>query len=209
MYLFTRQAQLALGQQRAGLEWAIAITEKVNQITALDVGLWSPVLSPGLGTMSWGAAVESLGDLEDADAKLMADPMYLDALERGAAFLTGTADDQVAQFLVNPDSDANATHVAVVQSRLANGAFARGVETGIAIAEKATAIGGQPTAFLLATTGDYAGCAWITSAPSIRALEAAEQKVNADPGFISFLDQEAGTCFVEGITTQSIWRRIV
>ena len=209
MYLFTRQAQLAVGQQRPGLEWAIGITEKVNQITSLDVGLWSPTLSPGLGTLSWGAAVESLGDLEDAEAKLNADPMYLDALERGAAFITGGVDDQVAQFISNPDSDPNTNHVAVVQSQIANGAFGRGVEVGVAIAEKATEIGGLPTAFLLATTGGYAACAWITSATSLRALEAGEQKVNADPGFVAFLDQEAATCYVEGITTQSIWRRVV
>jgi hypothetical protein len=208
MYLFTRQARLALGQQVKGTEWAVGITEKVNQITSLNVGLWTPVLSPGLGTLSWGAAVESLGDLEDADAKLMADPMYVDATERGASFLMGTADDQVAQFISNPDSGADDTHVAVVQSTLANGNFGKGVEVGVEIAERATKIGGLPTAFLLASTGTYAGCAWITSAPSIRALEAAEGAVNGDSHFIDYIDKH-GDCFVEGITTQSIWRRIV
>jgi hypothetical protein len=209
MYLFTRQARLEPEHQLTGVEWAISITEKVNQITSLNVGLWTPMLSPGLGTLSWGAAVESLGDLEDADAKLMADPMYLDALGKGAEFISGGADDQVAQFISNPASDANTSHVAVVQSTLANGAFARGVEVGVAIAEKATELGGLPTAFLLASTGTYAGCAWITSATSIRQLEAAEQAVNGDPSFIAMVDKDAATCFVEGITTQSIWRRIV
>jgi hypothetical protein len=139
----------------------------------------------------------------------MADPMYLDALERGAEFLTGTADDRVGQFLENPDAPANTSHVAVVQSQLANGAFARGVATGIEIAKRATAIGGIPTSFLLATTGTYAGCVWITSGTSIRELEQGEQAVNSDPGFIELIDREAPTCFVEGITTQEIWRRIV
>ena len=69
-------------------------------------------------------------------------------------------------------------------------------------------VGGLPTAFLLASTGTYAGCAWITSAPSIRALEAAEAAVNGDSHFIDYIDKH-GECFVEGITTQSIWRRIV
>src|SRR4051812_23781313 len=108
MYLFTRQGQLGLGQTTQAMGGAGGVTEKVNQITSVNAGLWSPILSPGVGMLSWGAAVESLGDLEDADAKLMADPLYLDALDRGAKFITGTVNDRVAQFIVNPDSDANA-----------------------------------------------------------------------------------------------------
>jgi hypothetical protein len=209
MYLFTRQGQLALGQQLAAMEWAVGITEKVNQITSINVGLWSPMLSPGLGTLSWGAAVESLGDLEDADAKLMADPMYLDALEKGSAFFAGTIDDQVAQYVLNPDPDPATSHVAVVQTTIANGALAHGIEVGIAIAQKATEICGLPTAFLMASTGSYGGCAWITSATSVRALEAGEQAVNTNADFVALIDKEAAACFLPGVATQSIWRRVV
>src|SRR4051812_46176032 len=209
MYLFTRQVQLGNGAQIKGLEGAIGITEKVNQITSINAGLWSPIVSPNVGLLSWGCAVESIGDLEDADAKLLADPMYLDAVEQGAAFTTGVINDRVAQYIDNPTADPNATHVAVVEAQLANGAFAHGMEVGVQIAQKATKIGGQPTAFLLGTTGAYAACAWITSATSIRALEAAEQKVNGDAKFIALLDKEAAGCFVEGAATQSIWRRVV
>ena len=208
MYLFTRQARLAPGQLRTGVAWAVSITEKVNQITSLNVGVWMPQMSRGLATISWGCAVESLGDLDDADAKLNADPMYLEALEQGATHLTGEVDDLVAQFLFNPDSSAETSHVAVVQSRISNGNFKKGAEVGVEIAERATKIGGTPTAFLLATTGDYGGCAWITSATSIRQLEAGEQAVNGDSHFIDYVDKHA-ECFVEGITTQSIWRRVV
>ena len=208
MYLFTRQARLAPGQLRPGIEWAVGITEKVNQITSLNVGLWMPMLSPSLGTVSWGAAVESLGDLEDADAKLNADAMFLDAIDKGSTLVTGEVDDLVAQYLSNPDAPAETSHVAVVQSRFANGNFKRGVEVGIEIAERATKISGTPTSFLLASTGEYGGCAWISSATSIRALEASEQAVNADEHFIDYVDKHAD-CFVDGITQQSIWRRVV
>jgi hypothetical protein len=209
MYLFTRMARLAPGHARDGLEWAVGLTETVNQVTSLNVGLWTPVLSPGVGTLSWGMAVETLTDIEDGEAKLMADPMYLDAVERGATIITGDVDDQTAQFISNPDSPADATHVAVVQSQIANGAFKSGVEAGVEIADRATKISGLPTAFLMSVTGTYAGCAWITAARSLRELEAAQQAINGNADFIAFLDGPAGTCYLPGVTTQSIWRRIV
>jgi len=209
MYLFTRQAQLGNAQQTKALEWAVGITEKVNQITSMNVGLWSPILSPGVGVLSWGCGAESVGDLEDADAKLLADPMYVDAVEQGAAFITGTVNDRLAQYIENPTADPKATHVTVVEAQLRGGALKHGIEIGVEIAQKATKIGGAPTAFLLGSTGAYGGCAWITSATSIRELETAEQKVNGDSKFIALLDKEAPECFVDGTATQSIWRRIV
>jgi hypothetical protein len=208
MYLFTRQARLAPGPTREAVAWAVGITEKVNQITSLDVGLWTPVISPGLGTMSWGCAVESIGDLEDADAKLSVDAMFQDAVEGGAKYLAGTVEDMTAQFIVNPDAPKETSHVAVVQAQIANGALRRAIEVGVEIAQRATALGGSPTSFLLQTTGPYGGCAWISSATSIRALEASEQKVNGDPSFLEYLDEHTD-CFVEGSGAQSIWRRVV
>ena len=208
MYLFTRMAQLGNGHYRDGLEWAVTLTEKVNQVVSLDVGLWSPMLSPGLGRLSWGATVESLTDLEDADAKLMADPMYLDMVDKGAALVAGTVDDQTAQFVYIPAETPGAKYVAVVESQIANGQFRRGAEKGVEIAQRVTELGTAPTAFLIGTTGAYGGCAWISAAESLREVEAAEQAVNANPDFMELVD-DASSCYLPGVTTQSIWRRIV
>ena len=209
MYLFTRQGQIAPGKMLDSLEWVTAIAEKVNQITSLNVGVWTPTLSPGLGTLSFGCQVESLGDLEDADAKLMVDPIYLDLVRQGAEITTGVFNDQVAQFIHNPGADPAATHVAVVQAQIANGRFRRGVEVGVEIAQRATSLGGVPTAFLLATTGQYASCAWISAATSIRELERSEQAVNTDAGFMELIDTGAAECYLPGTATQAIWRRVV
>ena len=209
MYLFNRNMRLAMGHLRDGIEWAVTITEKVNQVTSLNVGVWTPVMSPGLGTLSFGSVVEHLTDLEDAEAKLVADSIYVDLTEQGATKLQGSVDDEVAQFIVGGTEPINPTHVAVVRSTISNGAFQRGVEVGIQIAQRATEVGGLPTAFLLSTTGQYAGVGWITAASSLRELEQAEQAVNADSEFVAMLDRDAATCYESGITTQAIWRRIV
>lgn len=209
MYLFMRAGRLAPGQMQDGLEWAVEITEKVNQITSLDVGLWTPMLSEGIGRLSWGASVEHLAELEEADAKLMADPTYLDLVQRGAKLTAGGFDDQTLQFVHNPGADHHTSHVAVVRAQLANGQFAKGIEVGVAIADRATKLSGTPTSFLMAITGDYGGCAWITAAPSLGELEAAEQATSGNPEFLSYLDAEASPCYLPGSARQSIWRRII
>jgi len=209
MYLFTRMTRLSAGHLLDGMEWAVGITEKVNQVTSLHVGLWTATMSPGIGTLSWGAAVQTLTDLEDAEAKLLVDPMYLDAAQRGSEVTNGAIDDEVAQFLVGGTDPAyNPSHVAVVRSQLANGNFQRGVAAGIEIAQKAAELSGLPTSFLLSTTGTYGGCGWITGATSLHELEQGEQASNMNPDFAALVDS-VSTCFLPGVTTQAIWRRIV
>jgi hypothetical protein len=210
MYLFTRQTRLATGHLRDGMEWAVGLTEKVNQITSLNVGLWTKMLSGQTGTLSWGSAVESLVDLEDANAKMMVDDILMDMAARGAELTTGVFEDQTAQFVHNDvDASSNPGYVYVVQAQLANGAFQRGVEAGIEIAQRAKQLGGQPTSFLIGTTGAFGAVAWITSAATLKELEQADQAVNMNPDFIKFLDDEAASCYLPGTGEQSIWQRIV
>jgi hypothetical protein len=209
MYLFTRRTRVAPQHQLDGLEWATAICEKVNQITSLDVGVWTPVMSPAVGTLSFGCATETLTDLENGEAKLLADPIYLDLAKQGAEITTGQLDDMVAQYLTGGGPIGfEPSYVAVVQSQLANGNMQKGVAAGITIAERATELGGQPTAFLLGTTGSYGAVAWITAAATLADLERGEQAVNGNPDFIALVD-ESSTCYLPGVTTQEIWRRIV
>ena len=109
----------------------------------------------------------------------------------------------------DPDPNARPAYAAVVQGQLANGAFRRGIECGIEIAQKATELGGLKTVFGITTTGTYAGVGWITGADSLADLEAAEQKVNSDPTFLELLDEKARDCFLPGVTQQTLWQRIV
>ncbi|HVM08336.1 MAG TPA: hypothetical protein VM345_07740 [Acidimicrobiales bacterium] len=209
MYLFNRTARLGFGHARDGIEWAVTVTEKVNQITSLDAGLWVPVMSPGVNAVSWGCTLETLADMEAADAKLQADSIFNDLLEQGATKLTGTVDDEVAQFVERPAATPDATHVAVVRAQLSNGALQRGIAAGVEIAHRATAIGGLPTSFLVAVTGQYGGCGWITAGSSLKQLEEAEQAINTNADFVAFLDGEAASCYQPGVTTQSIWKRVI
>ncbi len=207
MYLFTRQTRLAPEHGFDGMEWAVEVTEKVNQVTSLDVGLWMSTMSPGVGTLSWGCAVESLQDIENAEAKLSVDPTFQDLAQRGAKITIGGLDDQLAQYIV-PGGEGNPTVVAVVQSQLANGKFGSGIGAGVEIAQKATELSGMTTAFLVSSTGSYGGVAWITGATSLTELEQGEAAANGNADFLALVDR-LSDCFLPGVTTQSIWRRVV
>lgn len=211
MYLFTRVARLAPGHTRDSMQWAVGITERVNQITELDVSLWTSVLSPGLGTMSWSTMVEDLEQLEVAEAKLLVEDSYVAEVDRGATYASQQGvDDYVLQILHGGfDPNHKPHYVSVVQSALANGAFARGIEVGIEIATRAGEISGLPTAFALAMTGSYGAICWMTSAETLAQLQAGEAQVNSDPAFVELVDGQAKDCYLAGVTQQSILRRIV
>ncbi|MEY2590251.1 MAG: hypothetical protein QOJ67_2235, partial [Acidimicrobiaceae bacterium] len=46
MYLFSRSTRLGPSNQREAMEWSVNVTQKVNQISELDVSLWTTVFSP-------------------------------------------------------------------------------------------------------------------------------------------------------------------
>jgi hypothetical protein len=210
MYLFSRTARLRPGDTRESMAWALGITEKVNQITSLNIGLWTTVLSRGVGTLSWSTVVENLTQLEDAEAKLMVDDGYLDLLDQGAQYSSGEAiDDAVGQIVAGDlDPSRQPTHAAVVQAELAPGGFAKGIEAGIEIADRATKLSGLPTVFMIASTGTYGGVAWLTTASSLEALERGEQATNGDPDFIRYIVEVASKVYQAQGTTQTLFRRI-
>jgi hypothetical protein len=209
MYLFTRTRRITAGDTREAIAWAIGITEKVNQITSLNASLWTTFASPGNGTLAWSTFIEDLTVLETATDKLAVDDLAASELERGKAYTPNGADDEVAQLLSGDvDPSQQPKYALVIRSELAPGGFAKGIEAGVEMATRATAVGDVTTSFLLSTTGKYGGVAWISSADTIAALEASAQKVNADAELLALIDR-SGPAFVPGITTQTIYARIV
>jgi hypothetical protein len=210
MYLFTRQARLGPGNPVEQMAWAISVTEKVNQISELEVSLWSRVFSPGLGTLSWTTVTEDLAPLEATDAKLAADAGYLSLLEQGQKYDSGQAVDDALISLVHADVDAANTqpqYASVVDSVIAPGHFAEALGAGVEIAQSVKKITGRPTSFGVASTGPYGGVAWISLYDSIEQLQAAELAINSDGGFVEQVDK-VGPLFVTGVTNQTLHRKL-
>ena len=218
MYLFTRRGVVRAGNPGDAVAWSIGITEKVRQITGLDVSLWRGTLGGELGATAWSVIVPDLVSLEAAEDKLAADSGYLDEAARGQQFIPDGVQDQLRQF-VHPQIDASApppegpqaTYVAVVESSIAEGSTARALEVGVAIAQRAEQITGVATAFLMNATGVFTGVTWITAHTDIQAIEAANNAMASDPEWLQMLDRETAGVFAAdpAATTQLLYRRVL
>jgi hypothetical protein len=207
MYLFSRTRAADPGRFTAALAFATEITATARAVTGLEISAWTSVMSPSAGDIVWTAFFETLAEWEVATDKLAADAVYNSAVEQADELFTGPVIDQMAS-LLSPlgEGEPEATYVAVVTAVAANGQIGAAVQHGLAIAEAATKLGGLNTVFAMATTGPYGGVSWFSGAPTIAALQAAEDAINADPAFVELVDS-GGNLFQTG-ATQTIYRRL-
>jgi hypothetical protein len=212
MYLFSRQIRFGPGNTRDQMEWALAQTEKVNQITGLQVGLYTQVYSPEVGAVGWSTFVPDLATLEAAGDKLQADDAFVTATDKGAAMTVDGATDSLAQVIYGePDANRHIEYVTVVRAVCATGNVAKGMEAGIELAQRAEKIMSTPSLFLADVTGNYGGVAWASGYENVQALEAAQQALAADEGWAKFVDKETKGVYADepSLTTQIIYRRLV
>ena len=211
MYIFTRSTRLKPDNMRSSMTWAVEITEKVNQISEARFSLWRPLFSPNATRLIWGTMVEELEELEAIDAKLMADDGYLSLLDKGAQHSAGDPiDDTLVSFLHGDfASAADVQVISVVEATLANGSFAKGIEVGVEIAQRAEQISGLPTAFGIHSTGAYGRVQWVSGTASVAEMQKGESKVNSDPSFLQLLDTKAADVFIPGSGEQRVARRIM
>jgi hypothetical protein len=212
MYLFSRRGRLAGGNTRKALEWAFEITEQATQVSGVTVSLYTSVFSPEAGTMAWSTFVPDMATLEAAGDKLQADDGFIASSDRGAELGMSGFDDSLFQVLHGEvDPGRSIEYVTAVQTVCANSNFARGIEVGVEIAQRAERITGNPMLFVAAVTGSFGGVGWLSGFADINAMESAQQALLADPDWLAYLDKEASAAYVEepGTTQQLIYRRLV
>lgn len=209
-YLFTRSARLASGNVPAAMAWAVQMTEKVNAIAETPVSLWSTVMSPELGQLTWSTIVQDLAVLTATDEKLMADSGYHDLAAQGAEFDGGNGiqDGLVRLVHADPDGIDTARYATLVRAVVAPGSSVKGVEVGVELALQAKAITGRPTSFVVAQTGVYGEVGWIALYDSIDQVQAAGEALAADASFSTLLDEKASKAYLAGRSSQTISRKI-
>jgi hypothetical protein len=209
-YLFTRSVHLGRTNLLDSMAWSIKITEKVNAIAETPVALWTALMSPDLGRLTWTTVVDDLSSVTAMHDKLMADPGYLDLVEEGARFTDGTgATDGLVRFIhADRDGAATAQYSTLVRAVLAPGSYAAGMALGVEIAQRAKAITGRPTSFGASQTGTYGEVGWISLYDSIDQVQAASEALAGDAGFAKLLDDKASTAFIAGVSTQVMNRKV-
>lgn len=211
MYLFSRTARLGEGNPQKQLDWALRVTEKVNQISEVPVQLWTTVFSPASGRLVWTATVENLVELETIEDKLIADSGYVTLVEEGATHGSGDPiDDGLLQFIhADPKTtEIDAQYAGTVRATLAPGGSVKGIELGVETAQKASAITGCPTSFAMNVTGAYGSVEWITVYASIDDMQRAGELIAADASFNEKVDKELSKVYLPGVTTQTTFRKV-
>jgi hypothetical protein len=210
MYLFSRSGRLAQGNTREAMNWALEVTEQVNQITALGVSLYMQVWSPEFGRLAWSCFVSDLGVLEAANDKLLADDSFVSKVDQGAKLLVGGIDDSLAQILHGePDPNRTAEYVTAVRAVCAHGKIQEGIAVGMEIAQKAEAITGVPTSFVSGATGVYGRVGWLAGHENVQSIDAAQAALMADPSWLDLIDTKAGKAYSQTPSpTQVVFRRL-
>jgi len=211
MYLFSRSARLGEGNPQTQLDWALRITEKVNQISEIPVQLWTTVFSPSSGRLVWTATVENLVELETIENKLLSDSGYTALVEEGGAHASGDPiDDNLLQFIhADPKSaEIDAQYATTVQATMAPGGLVRGIELGVETAQRAAEITGCPTSFGVAATGVYGAVEWVTVYASVEELQRGQETLAADISFSEKVDKELSKVYLPGVAVQTAFRKI-
>jgi hypothetical protein len=212
MFLFSRHARLALGQTRAARMWAMEITERINQVTSLQVALYAQVMSAETDALDWGVVVPDLATLETAMDKLMVDDFFVAEQDRAAGFLTGPAMDSL-QTIVHGDMDpdmAAPEYTTSITTVCRPGCLERGLTVGVELAQRVKEITGAQSMMTLHETGQYGTISWYTGHPGIESVEATTSALAADPGWVRFVDERVAENYtdVPWASMQRMHRRI-
>jgi hypothetical protein len=207
MYLFARQARLVGAD---AVKWASTIRDHVAKVTESEIQLWATTLSPGFGTVTWTSSWNDLGSLETSFAKLVGDAKYLALAAEGGQLINGGVDDALYQSLYDGSGESGSVQLASsIQAVCGTGQIAKALANGVEIAQKAESITGRPTMFLTNVTGNYGGVGWLAGYESLAAFEEANTKLNADVGWLTYVDG-ATTCYAQDVgVTQSTLHMLI
>lgn len=211
MYLYVTNVRPAVASPAKVMDWAIRMTEKINQIGEVPTTLWTAAMSPAMGTLAWTSVVEDLSIIEATESKLAADSGYIALVEEASGFFSTDPANQQLMQLVHSDAEAaniNAQYATTVRAELAPGAMRSGIELGVGIAQQARRITGCPTSFAVGMTGPYGEVMWVTLAENIKQLQTANEALNANEDFSKSLDKDASKAYLPG-ATQTISRKVM
>lgn len=210
MHVFTRVATLTGGARRP-LEWATAMTEKVNGIVELDVTLWGATFGFPVGTVAWSAMTESRQQLADQTAKLMVDEGYHGLVEKGQEFSAAPPEDHL-RTIVHMTGEAGdpppvGGQAEIITAAPAEGRIGDAMTWGVEIADRYASVTGVDAAFLADAYGTFGQMTWMSVFEDPAAVEAAAEATMADADYMAALD-DAGGLFLPGSGERGLVTRL-
>jgi hypothetical protein len=211
MYLYSTSVRPGMANPVKVMDWAVRMTQKINQISEVPSALWTSVMSPAMGTLAWTSVVSDLAIIGDTETKLAADPGYMGLVDEATVLLSTTEPPmQMLMQLVHGDRDAasiDAQYASTVRATLAPGSMRAGIELGVDLAQRVKQITGRPTSFAVGVTGDYGAVMWVSLAETLQQVQAANEALNTDEEFSKALDKDAAKVYLPG-AEQTITRKV-
>jgi hypothetical protein len=210
MHLFIRRARMAPGQTRASMAWAVEITDRVRQVTGMDVSLHALVLSPDVGEVAWRTLAEDMAALETAFDKLLIDDFFVAEQDRAASFTLGPPTDSMQRIVHGQLPRDPLPYVSLITTTCRPGRVEAGMTAAIELATRATEISGAQTAVTMHETGPYGTISWITPHPGIESLDAADEALATDARWAGFVDERVADNYTDDpmASVRRIYRRI-
>lgn len=210
MYIFNRRGQLIGGQTRASMMWATEITERVRQVTGLEVMLYAQFLSADVGELVWGTVVPDMATLETGFDKCLIDDFYVAEQDRAVTFMTGPPTDSLQEIVYGEAKGEAPAYGTNITTTCRPGMLERGLTNAVELAMRADDIAGTHTFVTLHTTGPYGTISWSAGHPGIESVQAAQTALNGDPGWARFVDERVGDVYSEApmMSTQALYRRV-
>jgi hypothetical protein len=209
MHLFTRTCQVDILQGPETLILATDMAHLASKVTGLEVIPWTSVFGLPLGTVVYGAQVESQAAVADALAKLSADPGYQRLVaESGGRLHTGPGEDAIAELVSFAGSGESTGNLAsVVVAQCAPGRIAEATAWGVDILSHASKTTGLDGSFLRALYGRWPTLVWISLAETMEEVDIATASLAADGTYVERID-DAGPLFLAGSASQRLLRRL-
>jgi hypothetical protein len=209
MQLFTRTIHMAGPEAEVGAH-AAALREYVSTKIGLEVALWSIGFGAPVGSMAYTARVDGIAGVQAMGAALQGDKDYAKMVAKGSDWVTGAPVDSLRESL---SGDLTATpppvgSVATLTTAvISNGRYADAIGWGLDVAAHVTTVTGMPVGFMMDMFGTFGQVAWIGIAADGAAADAANAKLNVDPGYMEKLGG-ATDLFVQGASHRSLAYRV-
>ncbi|MGI9624969.1 MAG: hypothetical protein ACR2PK_19230 [Acidimicrobiales bacterium] len=209
MLLYSRTSML-VGAPSEVMPAAVAVTERVKDITGRDIGLW--VGGPGfpVGTLNWAMRIESHSDIGDIGDALNADSKFNDLVGAMMQYRGGDTVDAVRSLIHGTPADdlpPVGSMVSATTAQIANGNIAAAMQWGSEVAEMVTGITGSNVNFYRDLYGAFGSVSWLSGQPDGAGIDAAQAALAAAPEYLAKID-EGAPLFIPGTANQGIATRI-
>ncbi len=192
MQIFTRQLRLVGAGEAAA--WAVAVTEKAQQVTGMPISLWTGAIGLPTGSYAWSSPIEGMAQSTEGNDKMNSDTDLSALVAQGRDYVAEVMPDRLHQVIHGEVAGpaevgsfmGSVTAVAAPGQGQAAGAWA------VKIADMWHGITGISPVVTTTLAGPMFEYSWFVRHATAASIDDANDKIMASPDYASELDSAGG-----------------